>query len=111
MTGKVVLVKFPFSDLESGKKRPALILTSVRVSSKVNLTQIAMISSRTEGLKFPKDILLKGWAEAGLLHSSLVRLDKIATIDTDLVDKSLGDLTPSDLAAVRKVLRNYYANF
>jgi mRNA interferase MazF len=95
--GDIVLVKFPFSDLESAKKRPALILVQSQATSKIGVVTIAMITSKVEGLKFPGDFRISGWKKAGLLHPSLVRLAKVATVDLDIVDKVLGRLDANDL--------------
>ena len=111
MIGKIILVRFPFSDLESSKKRPALVIGEIRISSKIQLVQIAMISSRVEGLRFPKDVLLKNWETSGLLHPSVVRLDKVATIDSEIVEKTIGDLSTADRGAVRRVLKSYFSAF
>jgi len=108
MIDKIVLVKFPFSDLASTKKRPALILREIKVG-RIHLVQISMITSRVSGLKFPRDIKLKNWQSAGLLHESVLRLDKIATIEHSLIEKSLGALAPADRALVAKMLKGYFS--
>lgn len=100
--GSVVLVRFPFSDLESSKKRPSLVLAHSKVTEKVGLVTIAMITSRVDGLRFPGDCALHQWKESGLLHPSLVRFSKVATIDFGLVDRVLGKLSSSDLNSVQE---------
>jgi len=85
-----VLVRFPFADLAAAKKRPALVLTRTARSSRYRLVTLAMITSQVEALKIDGDVLLKDWKPAGLLHPSLLRLAKVATVDGELVDKRIG---------------------
>jgi mRNA interferase MazF len=106
--GDIVLVKFPFSDLESSKRRPALVLVRSDLTTRVGLVTIAMITSKIEGLKLAGDYLIQNWQEARLLHASLIRLAKIATVELDLVDKNLGRLTNADLKRLQQVFRKQF---
>ena len=100
--GDVVLVKFPFANLETAKKRPALVLGAVEVSRRGRLVTIAMITSRTEGIRIEGDVLLEEWESARLLHPSLVRLSKVATVDGELIERTLGTLLNGDRARVAR---------
>lgn len=104
----VVLIKFPFSDLESSKKRPALILAVSDLTSKVKLITIAMITSKIEGLKLPGDFPIRNWEQAHLLHPSLVRLSKIATVEVDLVERVLGRLSKPDIVTGQLALQKQF---
>jgi mRNA interferase MazF len=101
--GDIILVKFPFSDLETGKKRPAVILSNSSLTNKVGLVTIAMVTSKLEGLKLSGDYKVQDWQKAGLLHPSLIRLAKIATVETDLVLKSIGCLNKIDIKGLQAV--------
>lgn len=107
--GDVVLVRFPFADLAAIKKRPALVLARMTRSSRYHLVVLAMITSQVESLKLDGDVLLSDWKGAGLLHASLLRLGKVATVDEDLVDKSIGRLGAPDRAAARDALRRVFS--
>jgi mRNA interferase MazF len=107
--GEVVLVRFPFADVAATKKRPALALTKTIRSARYRLVTLAMITSQVEALKLDGDVLLKGWKSAGLLHPSLLRLAKVATVDADLVDKTIGRLSTADHAAARGAFRRVFA--
>jgi mRNA interferase MazF len=97
----VVLVQFPFTDLAATKKRPALVLAHTTRSARYRLVTLAMITSQIEALKLDGDVALDDWKAAGLLHPSLLRQAKVATVDRDLVDKSIGRLSARDLSAAR----------
>jgi mRNA interferase MazF len=108
-SGEVALVRFPFSDLATAKKRPALILAETVRSPRHRLATLAMITSQVESLRLEGDVLLADWKGAGLLHPSLLRLAKIATVDAELVDKVIGKLTSRDLGATREAFRRVFA--
>ena len=109
--GDVALVRFPFSDLAVEKKRPALILARTIRSPRNRLATITMITSQVEALKLTGDVVLAEWKAAGLLHPSLLRMAKIATIDEDLIDKQIGRLTKKDLDAARAAFHAVFASW
>lgn len=105
--GKVILVPFPFTDLSSQKVRPALIVSrGTTVSGDVI---VAFISS---ALTYPhrrEHILLRsgtsGFDRTGLKVTSVIRCDKLATLDRHIVLGELGALPPASLRRVRAALR------
>ncbi|EKD42487.1 MAG: hypothetical protein ACD_73C00138G0001 [uncultured bacterium] len=103
--GDIILIRFPFSDAISSKKRPALLLQETKLSAGLHLLTVAMITSRIENPHLKGDVLLIDWEGAKLLHPSLVRLAKIATVDHDLAEKVLGSLSDKDLKMVKKNFR------
>lgn len=106
--GDIVLVKFPFTNLETTKKRPALILHHTFHTSKIDIIGIAMITSQIEGYRLGGDVLIEQWKEANLLYPSLVRLSKMASIDSDLIDKKLGHIQPDDIASIKKSFQKLF---
>lgn len=106
--GQIVLVRFPFTTLESTKKRPALLLNHVSLGSRVHLWTVAMVTSQVEGLRLEGDVILEDWRECHLLHPGLVRLSKIATLEGSLVERPLGWLSSRDLAEIKQVLKRLY---
>jgi mRNA interferase MazF len=106
--GEVALIRFPFTDLATAKKRPVLVLTRTTRSPRNRLVTAAMITSQIEGLKLEGDVLLEDWKAAGLLHPSLLRLAKIATVDEQLIEKAIGRLSARDLAASRAAFHRVF---
>lgn len=109
--GDIALVRFPFTEVATEKKRPALILARTIRSPRNRLATVAMITSQVEALKLAGDVILTDWKAAGLLHPSLLRLAKIATIDEDLIDKQIGRLAKGDLAEAGKAFRTVFASW
>ena len=107
--GEVALVRFPFTDIAAAKKRPALVLARTTRSPRNRLCTVAIVTSQVEALKLDGDVLLTDWKAAGLLHPSLLRLAKIATVDELLIEKTIGRLSARDLDAARAAFRRVFA--
>ena len=71
--GDVVSVEFPFSDFQTYKRRPGLVLGG----------EMALLVARltTHPPRDPSDVAMKRWSEIGLPHASTIRLAKLVTID------------------------------
>jgi len=89
--GDIVLVYLPFTDLKGKKLRPALVL----YEGKRDLV-LAFISSRLERYDLKTSVLIMeedpGFKVTGLKVSSVIRLDKIATIHKSLIAGKIGTL-------------------
>ena len=100
--GTVILTPFPFTDLSKNKVRPALVVSSNK--RKDNDIIIAFISSVIDINLSETDILLDSkevfFKETGLKTSSVIRTDKLATIDKKII---LGELGNIDIELIRKV--------
>ncbi len=96
--GDIVLVPFPFTDLKGSKNRPALVL----INGKMDVT-VSFISTQLH-LHVATDVLLKPNTENGLKKNSLLRIEKIATIDKLLVLGILGKLDSKVISELDKKL-------
>jgi mRNA interferase MazF len=96
LIGKVVLVPFPFDDLSSSKVRPAVCLTNfIGVHHHVILAFIT--SQRPEDL-LESDLILDSnhsdFKLTGLRVTSTLRLHRLMTVSSNLIQRELGDLSP-----------------
>ncbi|MBI1860180.1 MAG: type II toxin-antitoxin system PemK/MazF family toxin [Deltaproteobacteria bacterium] len=106
--GDILLLRFPFTALDTDRKRPSLLLHATRLTEKIQLVTIAMVTSKVDGLKLEGDVLIEDWKDAGLLHPSLIRLAKLATVERDLVEKKLGKVSDGDLLLIKKSFQKLY---
>lgn len=97
--GDIVLLSFPFTDLSGIKLRPAIILmeTALDITACFITSQI--------GWQEATDILLSPNTTNGLKKVSLVRTNKIATLDRSLVRGLLGKLSYIELAELNLKLK------
>lgn len=91
MKGKIVLIPFPFTNLTAAKLRPALVLLEGERD-----VVVAFISSRVPRKPALTDVVVgehhSEFMLTGLKVSSVIKLDKIATILKDLVVGEIGEL-------------------
>lgn len=92
--GDVVIATFPFTDLSSSKRRPAVVLT---INTNTNDVILAFISSVVPTRLAPFDIALSPsdaeFAQSGLKVPSVIRLNKLATVEQRLLTRRIGSLT------------------
>jgi hypothetical protein len=78
------------------------VLARTARSARNRLATLAMITSQVEALRLDGDVTLTDWKFAGLLHPSLLRLAKVATVDEELVDRVIGKLSARDREEARR---------
>jgi mRNA interferase MazF len=102
--GDVVSVEFPFSDFQTYKRRPGLVL----VSGEMDLL-VARLT--THPPRDPSDVAMKYWSEIGLPRASTIRLTKLVTIDHRLVHHKIGSLHLDDGRAVSRAWQQMITAF
>jgi mRNA interferase MazF len=92
--GDIILIPFPFSDLSTLKQRPAFVISSDSYNKIHADIIICAITSHIPKQTEPFDYKMTSddIKHAGLPKESLIKLDKIVTIDKRLVRKKLGSL-------------------
>jgi mRNA interferase MazF len=99
----IVIVPFPFTDIASVKRRPALVLSDEKAfNGPAGHSVMAMITTATHA-RWPLDVPITDLATAGLPAPSVVRM-KVFTLDHRLVLRRSGHLGAKDQAAVRASL-------
>ena len=95
--GKVVLVPFPFDDLTTSKVRPAVCLTDPIGPHRHVI--VAFISSQTPADPTSTDVVLdprrNDFGATGLRVASVLRLHRLVTLTTGLIQRELGELSPA----------------
>lgn len=110
MKWRIVLVPFPFDDLTGTKVRPAICLTD-EISTYRHVV-IAFITSQISKADEPSDIpLLPSFPDftlTGLKVPSAIRLHRLVTIPTSLMQRHLGNLPLSQQGIVEQKLRTLF---
>jgi len=93
--GTVVLTPFPFTDLSGAKVRPAIVVSrSDRPGDDVIL---AFVSSVVPPRSLPTDLVVDpshpNFRETGLKVPSIVKCDKLATVQRRIILGELGQLS------------------
>lgn len=104
--GDVVIVRFPFTDMDVAKARPALVLSSEAFNGN-GQTVLAMITTGA-GTAWPTDVAISDLAAAGLSHPSVVRW-KLFTLVNEHVDQRIGALVDDDRGQLASVSKSVFA--
>jgi mRNA interferase MazF len=97
--GQVVIIPFPFSDLSSAKRRPALVLAVLpfndlllcQISSKFRLDRHALALDSTD------------FASGSLPSQSYVRCGKLFAAAENIVERTAGTLTDQALSRIARL--------
>jgi mRNA interferase MazF len=102
--GDVLLVPVVFSNGSGQKKRPAVVVYD---SGDADLL-VAPVTS--QAARSSRDVPVVNWQRAGLRLPSIVRLEKLATVEKSTVVKQMGHLAPDDWEKVKAVLKQFFAD-
>jgi mRNA interferase MazF len=95
--GKVVLVPFPFDDLETQKARPAICLTDPLTRHRHVV--LAFVTSREPDELLDSDVVLDpgdpDFAQTGLQVRSTIRTHRLLTVASSVIKRELGFLSAS----------------
>jgi mRNA interferase MazF len=103
----IVLVLFPFTNLRSIKKRPALIISPNRYNNGPDVV-ILFVTSNIKSFGRTGDYIIQKWEESGLPKPSMTRM-KFATIERFIIIKKLGRITSIDQDAIGNELQTVFS--
>jgi len=98
--GDIVLLRFPFTDGQTYKRRPALIINDY------NDGDIIVCRITSQIYNSNQDVIVDNWEKSGLKLQSVIRVHKIATLDKDMVEIILGKIDESLVAKIRIIFAN-----
>ena len=102
--GDVVLVGFPFTNLQATKKRPAVVISDTAYQqNRPDVILMAITSQVRQPLGFG-EYLITDWQLAGLLKPSVLK-PLIATLEQTQIVKSLGELSAIDQQGMQNILK------
>jgi mRNA interferase MazF len=101
--GTVVLVNFPFTDRQSSKVRPALVLTGKGLDV-IILGIFSRVPYQTSESWIKLEETMEGFAQTGLKKTSLIKTEKITVVHESLIRKEIGFLPDNLMWQVRSTL-------
>ena len=102
--GDIVLVPFPFTDLRTTKRRPALIISNEMVNATGDVI-IVMITSQNKNDVFQIEIDITH-VSPSLPKTSFVRCHRVATIDVNLIMSLIGHANNTLLDSVIELVKH-----
>ncbi len=98
--GDIVVVPFPFSDLSSIKRRPALVLISLPGPDVV----LCQVTSKQRIDNQTLELTKSDYSHGGLDRVSYIRVDRIFTAEKSIILRKAGTLKPEKMSEVRKLI-------
>jgi mRNA interferase MazF len=101
--GDIVSAPFRFSESDTFKRRPVVVVSNDAVYGETGGVVVAMITSANRS-SWPLDLALQNWSAAGLAKPCLIRM-KLATIACETIKEFVGkvDAETLDMLGARLV--------
>ncbi len=107
--GKIVLFRFPQTDLSQGKLRPALLLG--KLPGKFDDWLECMISTQANQQSIGLDEFVQtsdaDFKSSGLKETSLIRVGRLAVVDASIFVGSIGNISAGRLVRIKSRLANW----
>jgi len=107
--GQVVLFRFPHTDLEEGKLRPALLLG--KLLGEYDDWLICMISSQMRHYIPEFDDMVReddaDFAASGLKAASVIRIGRLAVVQGEILLGAIGQIAPERLRRIKSRLAEW----
>lgn len=108
-SGQVVIFRFPQTDLEDGKMRPALLLG--KLPGEYDDWLICMISSQTRQYISGFDEIIQesdnDFSESGLKVASVIRVGRLAVVSGEILLGAIGQISSDRLARIKSNLSSW----
>ena len=103
--GDIVVVPYPFAELDAIKNRPALVLSTDALLAGRYDVVLAAITSRLRIPPLSGDYVLEDWEAGGLLRPSVVT-GVLRTAKVYRILRKMGEISPVDLRGYETVLQS-----
>ena len=104
--GEIVLAAFPFTSPTGAKRRPCLVLAA---GDSADDFVVAFITTTLASAQLPSATVVSpnhpAWKQSGLKTASVIRVDKLLTLNSAVFSGAIGILPPGVLAVVRSKLK------
>ena len=103
----ICLIPIPFSELSSIKRRPVLIISNTNYNYVTDNILVMAITSNIDFKKYTVSLTNNDMDTGNLLKDSLVRIDKIYSINKLLVIKEFGKIRTDKFKEIINVLNEF----
>jgi mRNA interferase MazF len=102
-SGTILLVNFPFTDLQSSKVRPALVLTT-KGDDVIILGIFSKVPEELRESWIRVDEHSPDFRLTGLKKASIIKTEKVTVIHRSLIRKEIGHLSSELMGRVKRTL-------
>ena len=99
----IILIPIPFTDLTSQKRRPAVIISNDSYNETHEDIVVVALTSKVEPRDFTIMLTGNDLEEGALKVTSMIRADKIYTLNKSIVIKTFGRVKPEILIKIKDI--------
>jgi mRNA interferase MazF len=103
--GEVVVLPFPQTDLQAGKRHPALVVASLPGDDLI----LCQITSQARNDSFSIPLLIAEFERGRLVRDSFIRPNRLFTVEQSVILYAAGRVQDSKLREVRGKIRDLFA--
>jgi len=103
--GEVVVLPFPQTDLQSGKRRPALVVANLPGDDLI----LCQITSQPRNDGFSITLLIADFERGRLVKDSFIRPNRLFTVEQSVILYAAGKVKNSKVKEVRAKIRELFA--
>lgn len=103
--GEIAVLPFPQTDLQAGKRRPALVVADLPGDDLI-LCQITS-QFRNDGFSIP--LLVSDFERGRLARDSFIRPNRLFTVEQSVILYAAGKIKGAKLEEVRPKIREFFA--
>jgi mRNA interferase MazF len=100
----IVLISFPFSDLKSSKVRPVLVLSNDKYNRKFEDFIAIPLTTNVKSREYSVLVTNKNLERGRLIIDSNVKIDRIFSINKNLVRMNIGKINKDTYTRIKKIL-------
>ena len=104
----LVLLPYPFSNLEHVKVRPAIVVSNDEFNRNCNDLIAVPLTSVIKDEPYSMIIAQRDLKNGNLVKTSRARLDKVFSVEKRLVQMKIGSMSDSSFAKIRKEIINNF---
>src|SRR5579883_2710862 len=99
----IVLISFPFSDLKSYKVRPVLVLSNDKYNRKSEDFIAVPLTTNVKSREYSVLVTNKNLERGRLIIDSNVKIDRIFSINKNLVRMNIGKINKDTYTRIKKM--------
>src|SRR5213078_1346390 len=103
--GEVVVLPFPQTNLQAGKRRPALVVADLPGDDMI----LCQITSQHRGDGFSVSLITSDFERGSLAVDSYARANRLFTIEQSVILYSAGSIKPAKLKEIRSAIRQLFS--
>src|SRR6266436_9838 len=105
VVGEVVVLPFPQTDLQAGKRRPALVVANLPGDDLI----LCQITSQSRNDGFSISLLIADFERGRLVKDSFIRPNRLFTVEQSVILYAAGKVKDSKLREAHAKIRDLFA--